>query len=69
MLDAGWEMTHLKSRKIVGSQGRAIGIDVSETMIIEARRRALARGLPAEFEVGDAQALRFLGRNLRCLSD
>jgi ubiquinone/menaquinone biosynthesis C-methylase UbiE len=44
--------------KIVGSQGRAVGIDVSETMILEARRRAVARGLPAEFEVGDAQALR-----------
>jgi ubiquinone/menaquinone biosynthesis C-methylase UbiE len=28
-------------------------------MILEARRRAVARGLPAEFEVVDAQALRF----------
>ena len=28
-------------------------------MILESRRRAVARGLPAEFEVGDAQAVRF----------
>ena len=45
--------------QVVGSQGRVVGIDVSKTMILEARRRAVARGLPAEFEVGDAQALRF----------
>jgi ubiquinone/menaquinone biosynthesis C-methylase UbiE len=45
--------------RIVGAQGRAIGVDVSENMILEARRRAGQRGLKAEFEVGDAQALRF----------
>ena len=43
----------------MGRQGRAIGVDVSEGMILEARRRAAAHDLAAEFEVGDAQALRF----------
>ena len=28
-------------------------------MILKARRRAVARGFPAGFEVGDAQAVRF----------
>lgn len=45
--------------RLVGRQGRAIGVDASETMICEARRRAEALELPADFEVGDAQALRF----------
>lgn len=45
--------------RLVGRQGRAIGVDVSEGMILEARRRAAAHDLAAEFEVGDAQALRF----------
>jgi ubiquinone/menaquinone biosynthesis C-methylase UbiE len=45
--------------RLVGAQGRAVGVDVSETMIAEARRRAEQRALKAEFEVGDAQALRF----------
>jgi SAM-dependent methyltransferase len=61
VLDAGCGLGDdtFEIAQIVGSQGRAVGIDVSETMILEARRRAVARGLPAEFEVGDAQALRF----------
>jgi ubiquinone/menaquinone biosynthesis C-methylase UbiE len=45
--------------RLVGRQGRAVGVDVSENMIIEARRRAEQRGINAEFEVGDAQALPF----------
>jgi ubiquinone/menaquinone biosynthesis C-methylase UbiE len=45
--------------QIVGAQGRAVGIDVSENMILEARRRASERGSAAVFEAGDAQALRF----------
>jgi ubiquinone/menaquinone biosynthesis C-methylase UbiE len=43
----------------VGKVGRVVGIDVSEVMIAEARRRAAALQLPIEFEVGDAQRLRF----------
>jgi ubiquinone/menaquinone biosynthesis C-methylase UbiE len=45
--------------RLVGAQGLAVGVDTSEKMITEARRRARQRGLNAEFEVGDAQALRF----------
>jgi 2-polyprenyl-3-methyl-5-hydroxy-6-metoxy-1,4-benzoquinol methylase len=45
--------------RLVGTQGRAVGVDVSENMIIEARRRAEQRRIDVEFEVGDAQALRF----------
>ena len=45
--------------RVVGGRGRAVGVDVSETMILEARRRAAALDLAVEFEVGDAQALRF----------
>lgn len=43
----------------VGSAGRLVGLDVSEVMIAEARRRA--RNLPVSitFEVGEAQALPF----------
>ncbi len=43
----------------VGAGGRVTGVDVSTSMIDEARRRALERGLPVDFEVGDSQALRF----------
>jgi ubiquinone/menaquinone biosynthesis C-methylase UbiE len=43
----------------VGPGGRVTGVDVSTSMIDEARRRAEERGLPVDFEVGDSQALRF----------
>jgi ubiquinone/menaquinone biosynthesis C-methylase UbiE len=39
--------------------GRAIGIDLSEAMIVEAQRRAGDRGLNVEFIVADALALPF----------
>jgi ubiquinone/menaquinone biosynthesis C-methylase UbiE len=44
--------------RLVG-QGRAVGVDASETMIAEARRRAAALGLHVDFEVADAQRLPF----------
>src|SRR6516225_4732562 len=61
VLDAGCGLGDdtFELAELVGRQGRAVGIDVSETMILEARRRAAARDLPTEFEIGDAQALRF----------
>ena len=61
VLDAGCGLGDdtFEIARLVGSQGRAVGIDVSETMILEARRRAATLDLSAEFEVGDAQALRF----------
>src|SRR5262249_19112763 len=45
--------------QLVAPRGRVTGVDVSPTMIEEARRRAETRRLPVEFEVGDSQALRF----------
>jgi SAM-dependent methyltransferase len=43
----------------VGSAGRVVGIDRSETMVREARRRAEGRRLPVEFWPGDAHHLEF----------
>ena len=43
----------------VGPAGRLVGLDASEVMIAEARRRAEERRLPITFEVGDATALPF----------
>ena len=45
--------------RLVGSGGRVVGVDVSESMINTARDRASAQNLSVEFEVGDAQSLRF----------
>jgi len=36
--------------QIVGAQGRPVGVDVSENMILEARRRARERSSAAVFE-------------------
>lgn len=44
---------------MVGSTGRVIGVDASETMITEARTRAAGMNLPVEYFVGDAQRLDF----------
>ena len=59
VLDVGCGLGHELQRlaPLVGRQGRLLGVDVSPTMIIEARRRAAALGLPITFEVGDAHAL------------
>ena len=45
--------------EMVGSSGRAVGMDYSETMVNEARRRTIGTGLRAEFLVGDAYHLDF----------
>ncbi len=44
---------------IVGPTGRAVGVDASQAMIEEARRRAAARGSRAEFEVSRVESLPF----------
>jgi ubiquinone/menaquinone biosynthesis C-methylase UbiE len=44
---------------IVGPAGRLVGLDASEVMIAEARRRASERRLDVTFEVGEATALPF----------
>jgi ubiquinone/menaquinone biosynthesis C-methylase UbiE len=45
--------------ELVGPAGRLVGLDASEVMIAEARRRAKALCVPITFEVGDVQALPF----------
>ncbi len=42
---------------LVGPTGRAVGIDASEAMIAEARKRSEGTGLPVDFAVGDAHRL------------
>ena len=46
-------------RAVVGARGRAVGIDSSERLLAEARRRAAAAGVEAEFVVADASVLPF----------
>lgn len=43
----------------VGPGGEVVGVDLSEAMVQEARRRAGGLGLPLRFEVADALALPF----------
>jgi ubiquinone/menaquinone biosynthesis C-methylase UbiE len=45
--------------ELVGPTGRLVGLDASQAMIAEARRRASERRLAVTFEVGDVQALPF----------
>jgi ubiquinone/menaquinone biosynthesis C-methylase UbiE len=45
--------------RLVGSQGLVIGVDKSDTMIAEARKRSAGSGLPVEWRLGDAQHLDF----------
>jgi ubiquinone/menaquinone biosynthesis C-methylase UbiE len=45
--------------EFVGPAGRLVGIDASEVMIAEARRRAKNFDVPITFEVGEAHALPF----------
>lgn len=53
----GTQTVALAARLLPG--GRAVGMDLSQTMIDEARRRVAGTDLPVEFEVGDALALPF----------
>jgi ubiquinone/menaquinone biosynthesis C-methylase UbiE len=41
----------------VGAEGRVVGVDMSESLIVEARQRWADSDLPVEFLVGDAQKL------------
>jgi len=47
---------------MVGKGGRVVGVDSSETMVLEARRRARGRELPLEFRLCDAHRLDFPDR-------
>lgn len=44
---------------MVGPTGKVVGVDRSEAMVDEARRRAEGSGLPVEFQPADALALPF----------
>jgi ubiquinone/menaquinone biosynthesis C-methylase UbiE len=43
----------------MGPGGRAVGVDVSEAMISEARQRTMGRGPVVSFQIGDANDLPF----------
>ena len=43
----------------VGTTGRVIGLDSSQAMVQEARKRAERRQLPVEYQLGDARHLEF----------
>jgi ubiquinone/menaquinone biosynthesis C-methylase UbiE len=43
----------------VGCTGRVVGVDCSETMVAEARKRVAGLNLPVELRVGDARHLEF----------
>jgi ubiquinone/menaquinone biosynthesis C-methylase UbiE len=49
----------LAMARFVGPNGRVVGMDASETMIEESRRRSSGLGLPVEFVAGDAHNLDF----------
>jgi ubiquinone/menaquinone biosynthesis C-methylase UbiE len=53
----GDQTRDLAARVLPG--GRAVGMDLSQTMIGVARQRSAGTDLPVEFETGDAQKLRF----------
>lgn len=44
---------------LVGNSGRVVGIDNSQIMIDEAKRRMADFGLPLDFQVGNAESLNF----------
>lgn len=45
--------------ELVGPTGRLVGLDASQVMLAEARRRAKELDAPVTFEIGDVQALPF----------
>jgi ubiquinone/menaquinone biosynthesis C-methylase UbiE len=53
----GW---HVRvASRIVGPTGRAVGVDNSEAMLVEARQHAAARGVDVDFVQGSAYSLPF----------
>jgi len=61
VLDVGCGLGHETSRLagLVGKGGRVDGIDSSESLIDEARRRAQETGVPVDYRTGDAHNLPF----------
>src|SRR5580765_2939427 len=63
----GWHVR--AAARIVGPTGRAVGVDLSETMLAEARQVAAARGLDVDFVQGSAYSLPFEQSSFdRCFS-
>jgi 2-polyprenyl-3-methyl-5-hydroxy-6-metoxy-1,4-benzoquinol methylase len=60
MLDAGCGIGDMTRRLATGvGGGKVVGIDMSETMLTEARHRAALYALPIEFRHGDVTRLEF----------
>ena len=61
ILDVGCGVGHQVRRlaQLVGGTGRVVGVDISETLIAEARSRATGLNLPVEYQVGKAYPLDF----------
>jgi ubiquinone/menaquinone biosynthesis C-methylase UbiE len=61
VLDAGCGVGTdlIEMARLVAPDGRAVGVDLSETLVAEARRRADGSGLPVEFRQGDLAHLDF----------
>lgn len=51
----------------VGPTGRVVGIDLSEFLVNESKRRADGLGLPVEFRRGDARRLDFPDASFDCI--
>jgi ubiquinone/menaquinone biosynthesis C-methylase UbiE len=45
--------------RLVGKRGKVVGVDFSNIMITEAKKRAKGLGLPVEYHFGDAENLQF----------
>jgi ubiquinone/menaquinone biosynthesis C-methylase UbiE len=61
VLDAGCGLGEMAGliAGLVGPSGRVVGVDFSETMVQEARRRSQGTTLPVEFRQGDLMVLDF----------
>ncbi|QRO00232.1 methyltransferase domain-containing protein [Archangium violaceum] len=61
VLDAGCGLGEVTREvaKLVGKTGRVVGVDLSESMVAESRRRTEDPALPVEFRVGDIHHLDF----------
>lgn len=55
----GTGATTLAIARLLGTNGRCVGIDISEPMLVEARARAEEEGAPASFVRADAQTYGF----------
>ena len=60
----GWHVR--AASRIVGPTGRAVGVDLSETMLAEARQLAAERGVDVDFVQGSAYTLPFEPNSFDC---